>query len=199
MKRKPNRDFLQFEMYKEKKIKNKTPTFFAPLFNFPDNKNRLSSPSLSSLSDSDYNFVSDCDDSEFSQVAELSLPMDAGLVQNLGREVSKRVVSGMVLSTKYGERLRNISENNLGKRIQKFLERPVPQTPTISPRQAHPARLTSLTLSRQQPEDAWCIKQHKVAKILSRSLRDGYVGEGKPRYIRAPLTPIPSIDWVFDH
>ena len=163
-------------------------------------KDRLPSPSFGSLSsDSDF-YPSDYDDSQFSETTEIS-EIDPGFLETLKKEVSKRVISGMVLATKCGETVQGISEKNLGKRVEKFLDKPKPAASVICPRHQRPPRLlTPLTSSRPQHGDTWCLRQQKVSKVFGDSLRAVYgkSREGKCRYIRAPLTPIPSIDWVFE-
>jgi hypothetical protein len=194
IKKKPSQDFSVLP-YREKYSRRKPPELLAPLFGY---RERLPTPSLSSPSDSDF-YSSDYDDSQFSDITEFS-EIDSGFLETLNKEVSKRVISGMVLTTKCGEKAQDISEKNLGKRVEKFLGRPVPVS-VITPRPPRPPRLlTPLTSSRQQRGDTWCLKQQKVSKVLSNSLRAVYNGgECKCRYIRAPLTPIPSTDWVFEN
>jgi hypothetical protein len=196
-KNKPGQHFPQ--LHKEKFSHKRPPELLTPLFGYQESKNRLLAPSPSSPSDSDF-YPSDDDDSEFSESTEFS-EIDSGFLETLNKEVSKRVISGMVLTTKYGGKAQDISEKSLGKKVEKFLGRHVP-IPVVSPRTPRPPRLlTPLASPRQQRGNIWCLKQQKLAKVLSASLRavNNKNREGNCRYIRAPLTPIPSVDWVFEN
>lgn len=177
----------------------KSSVMLTPIFVYQNEKNRLVTPSCSSPSNSDRSSL-DTGDSEFSDATEFS-DWDSGFLETMNKEVGKRVISGMVLSTQCGRRTQDILEKNLGKRVETFLGRSVPVS-VISPQSTRSRHrlLTPLTSSRQQRVDTWSMRQQKISKVLSDSMRAMYTKsrEGKCRYTRAPLTPIPSIDWVFD-
>ena len=104
-----------------------------------------------------------------------------------------------MLTTKCGRKAQEISEKHLGKRVEKFLGRSEPVSVTSRPPRP-PRVLTPIASPQQQRGNTWCLKQQKVSKVSSDSLGAVYnkSGEGNCRYIRTPLTPIPSTDWVFD-
>ena len=194
-KQKPSREFS--ELYNEKLTYRKHPKLLSPLSQYPDGKCQRPTPSCSSPSYSDC-FTSDYGDSQYSETTEFP-EFDSEFLETLNNEVSKRVISGMVLTTTREKKAQDISEKNLGKRVEKFIGRSVPVSMTC--RTPRPPRvLTPLASPRQQCGNTWCLKQQRVSKVLSDSLRAVYnkSREGRCRYIRAPLTPIPSIDWVFD-
>ena len=192
---KPSQDFTN-----DKFSQRKLPKLIIPLSGRKGRTKRLPTPSCSSPSGSDID-SSDDDESQYSGITEFS-EMHTGFLETLNKEVSKRVISGMVLTTKCGDRAQNISQKSLGKRVERFLGRPVPVS-VISPRPPRPPRvLTPLPSSRQQRGDVWCRRQQQISNVLSNSLRTMYADKshiGKCRYMRAPLTPIPSIDWVFEN
>lgn len=193
-KQKPSQDFS--ELYNEKYTYRKHSKLLTPLSQRQDSKNHCPTPSCSSPSYSDY-CTSDYGDSQFSEITEFP-EFDSGFLETLNKEVSKRVISGMVLTTKCGKKAQDISEKHLGKRVEKFLGRSVPVSVTSRPPRP-PRVLTPLASPRQQSGNTWCLKQQKVSKVLSDSLRAVYKSrEDNCRYIRAPLTPIPSTEWVFD-
>ena len=200
-KQKPGREFS--ELYNEKCTYRKHSKLLPPLSQYPDGKcptPSCSSPSYSDCFPSEYSdcFLSDYGDSQYSETTEFP-EFDSEFLETLNNEVSKRVISGMVLTTTREKKAQDISEKNLGKRVEKFIGRSVPVSMTS--RTARPPRvLTPLASPRQQCGNTWCLKQQRVSKVLSDSLRAVYnkSREGRCRYIRAPLTPIPSIDWVFD-
>ena len=191
LKQKPNHDFP--ELYNEKFTYKKHSKLLTPLSQRQDDRNNCPTPSCSSPSYSDY-FTSDYD-SQFSETTEFP-EFDSGFLETLNKEVSKRVISGMVLTTKCGKKAQEISQKHLGKRVEKFLGRSEPVPVTSRP----PRVLTPIASPQQQRGNTWCLKQQKVSKVFSDSLRAVYnkSPEGNCRYIRAPHTPIPSTDWVFD-
>ena len=191
-KQKPNHDFP--ELYNEKFTNRKHSKLLTPLSQRQDGKNHCPTPSCSSPSYSDY-CTSDYGDSQLSEITEFP-EFDSGLLETLNEEVSKRVITGMVLTTKCGKKAQEISEKHLEKRVEKFLGRSEPVSVTSRP----PRVLTPIASPQQQRGITWCLKQQKVSKVFSNSLRAVYnkSREGNCRYIRAPLTPIPSTDWVFD-
>ena len=193
-KQKPNHDFP--ELYSEKFTYRKHSKLLTSLSQRQDDRNNCPTPSCSSPSYSDY-FTSDYD-SQFSETTELP-QFDSGFLETLNKEVSKRVISGMVLTTKCGRKAQEISEKHLGKRVEKFLGRSVPVS-VISRPPRPPRVLTPIASPQQQGGNTWCLKQQKVLKVFNDSLRAVYnkSREGNCRYIRAPLTPIPSTDWVFE-
>ena len=194
IKQKPNHDFP--ELYSEKFTYRKHSKLLTPLPQRQDGKNNCPTPSCPSPSYSDY-YTSDYGDSQFSETTELP-EFDAGFLETLNKEVSKRVISGMVLTTKCGKKAQEISEKHLGKRVEKFLGRCEPFSATSRPPRP-PIVLTPIASPQQQRGNTWCLKQQKISKVFSDSLRAVYnkSREGNCRYIRAPLTPIPSTDWVF--
>ena len=109
-KQKPNHDFP--ELYNEKFTYRKHSKLLTPLSQRQDDRNNCPTPSCSSPSYSDY-FTSDYD-SQFSETTELP-EFDSGFLETLNKEVSKRVISGMVLTTKCGRKAQEISEKHLGK------------------------------------------------------------------------------------
>ena len=193
-KEKPNHDFP--ELYNEKFTYRKHSKLLTSLSQHQDGKSHCPTPSCSSPSYSDY-FTSDYD-SQFSETTELP-EFDSGFLEILNKEVSKRVISGIVLTTKYGKKAQEISEKHLGKRVEKFLGRSEPVS--VTSRAPRPPRvLTPIASPQQQRGNTWCLKQQKVSKVFNDSLRAVHnkSREGNCRYIRAPLTPIPSTDWVFE-
>ena len=185
---------------KDKFSKRRPSKLLFPLSGLEERTERLRTPSCSTPSDSNVD-SSDYDESQYSEITEFS-EMQSGFLETLNKEVSKRVISGMVLTTKCGDRAQNISQKSLGKRVERFLGRSAPAS-VISPRPPRPPRvLTPLPPPRQKRDDIWCQRQQQISNVLSNSLRAMYTDKnhkGKCRYMRAPLTPIPSIDWVFEH
>jgi hypothetical protein len=186
-----------FSLLREKCPQRRPPKLLKSLPGHKQKIESLATPSRSSSSNSDI-YSSDYDESQYSEITEFS-EIDSVFLETLSKEVSKRVISGMVLTTKCGEKAQNISEKSLGKRVERFLGRPV-QVPVISS-QRPPRVLTPLPSPRQQRGDTWCQKQQKISKVFSNTLRAVYnkSSEGKCRYMRAPLTPIPPIDWIFEN
>ena len=142
-KQKPNHDFP--ELYNEKFTYRKHFKLLTPLSQRQEVKNHCPTPSCSSPSYSDY-FTLDYD-SQFSETTELP-EFDSGFLEILNKEVSKRVISGMVLTTKCGKKAQEISEKHPGKRVEKFLGRsePVP----VTSRPPRPSRVLTPIVSPQQ-------------------------------------------------
>ena len=108
--------------FTEDKFSKRRPSkLLTPLSGLEERTERLPTPSCSTPSDSDSDVdSSDYDESQYSEIAEF-LEMHSGFLETLNKEVSKRVISGMVLSTKCGDRAQNISQKSLGKRVERFL------------------------------------------------------------------------------
>ena len=111
-KQKPNHDFP--ELYNEKFTYKKHSKLPTPLSQRQEVKNHCPTPSCLSPSYSDY-FTSD-HDSQLSETTELP-EFDSGFLETLNKEVCKRVISGLVLTTKCGKKAQEISEKHLGKKI----------------------------------------------------------------------------------
>lgn len=145
---------------------------------------------------------SDCkiSNNSYSERAEIS-ETNIEIMQDIEKDVSKRVITGMVLTTKCGQEIENISQKHLKKRIDRFLEKPVPISVITPHESVRFPRVLAPPLTSQQlrRNDLECSNALQVTKAYGKSLKIGYLtGERKCRYIRAPLSPIPTVEWVFE-
>lgn len=127
---------------------------------------------------------------------------DIDIIEDIEREVSKRVISGMLLTSRCGREIENISRKHLTKRIGTFLDKPLPSSVT-SPKPAavrFPNILSASASVSQRRNRSGRLKPSQLeAKVYSESLKIVYPSKaGNCRYIRAPLSPVPSVEWVFE-
>ena len=131
-----------------------------------------------------------------------SLQNNIEIIEDIEREVSKRVISGMVLTSRCGREIENIFQKHLTKRIGTFLDKPLPSSMT-SPKPAavrFPNILSAPASVSQRRNRPGRLKPTQLAaKVYSESLKIVYPSTaGNCRYIRAPLSPVPSVEWVFE-
>lgn len=125
---------------------------------------------------------------------------DLPLLEAMKDEISKRVVAGIIMNSTFASKQSITSKKTLTKRLDKFLGRS-PQAPVFSPQP--PQKLSTQPTLRQQQSsgNTWYLKEEKLCRVFNVSLKSLYEKSSdsplKSRYIRVPLTPIPSIEWIF--